>query len=359
VIDTRNSTCVGIVVSDGIVTPMPNAERTIPPSRNASIGCLAALERSKPRMKISSVVGKGGVLASMRLISLFAAVLMMSCVTADAEREYYEGRFDRAIALSPPELRAKYAAMKTFTMGGDWAPVMRLAAEAATSATGDAAKADALTWEAFTRYAHAMTSASDTYDAAIERADEALRLRRRIGEPRGLAEALFYRGLIAERQEDAAAARQLYNEALAIAEQNALQLEESYVQRHLGFLEKAAGNVVSARARLERSLHLREQLGFNVFLPFSLLSLAEVDTDTGDFSAAEGRFGQAAARARKLRFARTEVLIDLSWARLRVRQGRQVEARQLLVRALETSKRIGYQRGVLLAADRLAAADQR
>lgn len=291
----------------------------------------------------------------MKFSAAAVFVVFFACATGDAEREYYAGRFEKSIELADPARLAKYMSMRTFVMGGDFEPVIETAARAVESARTEQARAEALTWEAFARYARAMTSGSDDYGLATERADAALALRRRNRDPRGLAEALFYRGLIAERRNEQVEAVRYYTEALELAQRHGFAVEESYAQRHLGFMDQKRGDLVSARNRLKRSLDLRESAGFQVFVPFSVLSLAEIDTEMGDIERAEIAFRRAMSMAEDLRFDRLRVLIDLSWSRLREKEGRSEEARAMMRRALETSERIGYPRGIEIARQRLNA----
>jgi tetratricopeptide (TPR) repeat protein len=267
--------------------------------------------------------------------------LLIVALLSASERDYYAGRFDQAIANADDARKAKYMAMRTFVMGGDFSEAIATAERAYSAANDAATRAEALTWEGFARYAQAMTSGSNDYQSATERTNRALELRRQSGDARGIAEATFYRGLIAERTGDPAAALELYNEALEIAQRGGFALEESYALRHIGFIEQGRGDLISARKSLQRSFEIRERIGFNVFLPFSILSLAEIDTSLGRFDEAEKEFTRARAVARELGFRRLEVLVDLSWSELMVR------------RALRTSEEIGYPRGVDIARKRL------
>lgn len=290
---------------------------------------------------------------------LLLLALTVGCATAPvSERHYYAGRFGEAIAASTGARTAKYLTMKAFVSGGQYDEAIATAVRAQTS-TDPAEQAEALLWEGFARYAQVMTSGGDDYGEAADRIERAFALRRSIGERRGIAEAAFYRGLVAERQGDEESALKLYREALALAKAGGFALEESYAQRHIGFIERSRGDLSSARQRLERSRDLRERIGFRVFLPFSVLSLAETDVLLGRFEDAEREFARARALAATLGFRRLEVLVDLNWSELREKQNRGAEAADMLRRALKTSEEIAYPRGVQLARTRLDAIDRR
>ena len=273
---------------------------------------------------------------------------------SNPERHYFAGRLDDAIAGAEGPPKAKYLAMQAFVSGGDYSAAIDTAERAYSSTDDPVMQADALTWEGFARYAQAMTSGSDDYRVAKDRIERALTLRQRIGEPRGIAEATFYRGLVEERLGNKDDALQLYRRALEIA-RDRFALEESYAERHIAFIERDRGDLAAARHRLQRSLQLRERIGFRVFLPFSVLSLAEIDTALERYEVADREFARSRDLAKGLAFRRLEVLVDLGWSELREKQKRIDDADEMLQRALKTSQEIGYARGVQLATSRIAA----
>ncbi|WP_041825180.1 hypothetical protein [Streptantibioticus cattleyicolor] len=90
----------------------------------------------------------------------------------------------------------------------------------------------------------------------------------------------FRRGLIAENLAgDPAGARLAYRRAHAGATAYGDRLLCSFTRRHLAGLALRAGELAEARLGFTESLRLREELGYLIGMPPSLLSLAEVEQD--------------------------------------------------------------------------------
>ena len=85
--------------------------------------------------------------------------------------------------------------------------------------------------------------------------------------------------------------------AQALAEQAADRLTLSYVVRHLGFAELAAGRLEAARPLFEESVRLREELGFVPGVAAGKLALAELAAAAGDRDHAVKLLDEASALA--------------------------------------------------------------
>jgi tetratricopeptide (TPR) repeat protein len=111
---------------------------------------------------------------------------------------------------------------------------------------------------------------------AFSRAAE---LYRSHGDSRGEGEALFWVGTYHQviRQDDEAALPALQR-AHELASSAGDLLTLSYVVRHLGFVDAAAGRLAAARKLLEESVRLRRELAFMPGVAAGLLSLAELAT---------------------------------------------------------------------------------
>ena len=108
------------------------------------------------------------------------------------------------------------------------------------------------------------------------------------GEVRGEAEALFWVGCYHQVVHgDGEAALPWFARAKELAEAAGDELTLSYVERHLGFIDWAAGRAGQARSRFEKSLSLRRKLGFQAGTAAALLALAEFCASQGDTAEAD------------------------------------------------------------------------
>ncbi|MGH3680888.1 MAG: tetratricopeptide repeat protein [Natronosporangium sp.] len=120
--------------------------------------------------------------------------------------------------------------------------------------------------------------------ALFERAAQLYQL---LGDVRGEGEALFWVGTFHQVvRRDQAAAVPALERAHQLATLAGDKLTLSYVLRHLGFAEQAAGRVAAARERLEESVRLRREVGFLPGVAANLVGLAYL-------AAGEGRRDEA------------------------------------------------------------------
>ncbi len=115
--------------------------------------------------------------------------------------------------------------------------------------------------------------------ALFERAAE---LYRRLGDGRGEGEALFWVGTfhqVVRDNEDLALPALERSYELATRAGDKLTL--SYAARHLGFAEGKAGRFDGARNRLEESVRLRREIGFEPGVAAGLLALSELARHDG------------------------------------------------------------------------------
>ena len=108
------------------------------------------------------------------------------------------------------------------------------------------------------------------------------------GEVSGEAEALFWIGTYHQVVHGASeTALPSFVRAGELAETAGDELTLSYVERHLGFIDWAAGRAGQARSRFEKSLSLRRKLGFQAGTAAALLALAEFCASQGDTAEAD------------------------------------------------------------------------
>lgn len=114
------------------------------------------------------------------------------------------------------------------------------------------------------------------------------------------AEAQFFVGLMPQVGGDITTSGPPLAEALRTATAGRCDLEISYVLRHQGAERDAAGDKVAARDLMAQSLAIRQRIGFQVFVPYSLLSLADAEQAVGETGAARTHRQEALDLARQL-----------------------------------------------------------
>jgi hypothetical protein len=122
----------------------------------------------------------------------------------------------------------------------------------------------------------------------------------RLTQPCLKAEAQFFVALMPQIGGDIATSGPPLTEALRTATAGHCDLEVSYVLRHQAAEREAAGDKVRARDLMAQSLAIRQRIGFQVFVPYSLLSLADAEQAVGETQAARAHRQEALNLARKL-----------------------------------------------------------
>jgi tetratricopeptide (TPR) repeat protein len=93
--------------------------------------------------------------------------------------------------------------------------------------------------------------------------------------------------------DDDEAAEALLKRALALSRRANDPLNESYAERHLGYVEQSAGRLDAALARFNRSLVLRRSLDFPAGIAAALLALAELHLARGDLETVDTLLSEA------------------------------------------------------------------
>jgi tetratricopeptide (TPR) repeat protein len=128
--------------------------------------------------------------------------------------------------------------------------------------------------------------------------ERAVALHRQLGDIRGEGESQFWVGVFHQvvRGDDDAAGPPL-ERAWSLAQAAGDKLTLSYVVRHLGFAEMAAGRLDGARDLLEESVRLRREIGFAPGVAAGVLALAELAARAGDRDRAVALLDEATAIA--------------------------------------------------------------
>lgn len=128
--------------------------------------------------------------------------------------------------------------------------------------------------------------------------ERAVELYERLGDLRGLAEALFWTGTFHQVvREDTDAAVPLFERSYRLSGEAGDKLTQSYAARHLGFVEWAGGRADAARERLEESVRLRREIGFLPGVAAGVLAPAEHAAVNGRQEEAETLLEEAVATA--------------------------------------------------------------
>jgi tetratricopeptide (TPR) repeat protein len=126
----------------------------------------------------------------------------------------------------------------------------------------------------------------------------AAELYHRLGDERGEAEALFWVATYHQVvRDDSATALPVLERARGLATKAGDSLTLSYVLRHLGFVEQAAGRTAAARDLFLESTRLRREIGFHAGVAANLVGLAHLAADDGDPAAARRYLDEATAVA--------------------------------------------------------------
>jgi tetratricopeptide (TPR) repeat protein len=132
----------------------------------------------------------------------------------------------------------------------------------------------------------------------LEFFERAVELYRRLGDERGEADALFWVGTFHQVvREDHATALPSLERARELAARAGDSLTLSYVLRHLGFVEQAAGRPAATRDLFLESTRLRREVGFHAGVAANLVGLAYLAADDNEPDTADRHLEEAAAIA--------------------------------------------------------------
>ena len=131
--------------------------------------------------------------------------------------------------------------------------------------------------------------------AFFERAAE---LYRRLADASGEADALFWIGCLHQVVKgEGTTGRPYFEQSYALAKSVDDRRTMSYAVRHLGFVDKDAGDFDQAREKLTESVALRREIGFRPGEAAGLVALAYLAAETGDLPVALQHLDEAEAVA--------------------------------------------------------------
>ncbi len=181
--------------------------------------------------------------------------------------------------------------------------------------------------------------------------DRALQIYKELGDEIGLGEAMFYRGLVYQMQEENQRARQIFEQALALTKKTGDERMQSFVMRHIGYLQQTAGEVDAARANFQKSLELRKRNEIKVFVPFALIALADFEAEQKNSTEAINLIEQALPLSKAGNSPRAVYGGQLTLAKWYADEGKAAEAKKLAEQSRAGAEAFGDPSGIKEAED--------
>src|ERR1700730_8440855 len=177
-------------------------------------------------------------------------------------------------------------------------------------------------------YFNALDKAGD-WETPTEHFDRALKTFEELGDHIGLAEAMFYRGLVYQMQDQDKPAREIFDKALELTNRTGDERMRSFIVRHLAYEQQKAGEIDLARANFRESLRLRQQNEMHLFVPFAMLVLAELELDRKNNAEAGKLIEEAIPLSKSGNSPRALYSAQLLLAKLYAETGKTAEAKNL------------------------------
>jgi tetratricopeptide (TPR) repeat protein len=182
----------------------------------------------------------------------------------------------------------------------------------------EAAALDRLGWLVHFR---ALDQGVEQVDAAtVQREDalfqQAMTIFEEIGDPGGLAAALFGRGLVRQvLRRDWEGAMPLYQRALDLVQDNGDRLTRSEVHRHIGFFHMVREQFEAGLHHLRTSLELREQHGDPRWIASGTLAVGQAELIAGRPAVASCILREAVRQSKQARLRPQRVAQAELWLR--------------------------------------------
>jgi tetratricopeptide (TPR) repeat protein len=183
----------------------------------------------------------------------------------------------------------------------------------------------------------------------------ALQARKAWADLRELSESHFHLGLVAQFSGEAEFAMEQFRQAYDMAAQGNHKVEQSFAVRHIGFLHRAQGQLHAAYDCMAESLRLREEAGMKIYLPFSLLALADAALALDRSEEAERHYRAAKQAAVEIGNKRAQLLAALGLGRLHRALEDWTEARSSFLSARALAEEMGHQVALREALEALTA----
>ena len=181
----------------------------------------------------------------------------------------------------------------------------------------------------------------ENLDKATKLIDEVIVILEKLENTKYLSQAYFYRGLFFERRRQLESAEKWYILSHQLAKENNHLVEESFAVRHLAFVNMRRGNVEKCHDLLLESLNLREDAGFKIGIPYSILSMGDINTLLKDLDKAMEYYKSGYEYAIQIRNKPAQLIGLISIGRTYTRMGMYDEAASSLNKGIELAKEIG------------------
>ncbi|HEV2655535.1 MAG TPA: hypothetical protein VGT82_11270 [Ktedonobacteraceae bacterium] len=215
--------------------------------------------------------------------------------------------------------------------------------------------ADALCLLGQACYNKRLNTGEGDYDEALTYFQQALKLRERLRDTRGISEALFHCGLIHEQCQLDDRALAYYTDALQFAELYNHKLEKSFALRHIAGIAWRKGELDEALNYALTSLALREEIGFRSYLPFSHLLVGDIYKDRNDQENALMHYQNAQALAEEMDIKSAQVFSLLALGDMQLAQQDVDQARGNFERAHMLAEELQLPYALEAAQQRLCA----
>ncbi len=215
--------------------------------------------------------------------------------------------------------------------------------------------ADALSLVGQAHYYKKLNSDVGDYEEALTHFQQALAIREKLHDTRGISEALFYSGLIYEQLSLPEKAHASYTEALQFADLYNHKLEKSYALRHLAGMAEGKGDLDAALNYALTSLALREEIGFRVFLPYSHVLVGDIYLAREDSENAFINYQNAQGLAEEMGMKTALILSLLAIGNAQLVQGDKAQARENFQQAHTHAQELGITYALEEAAKKLDA----
>ncbi len=187
---------------------------------------------------------------------------------------------------------------------------------------------DALHALATCRYDNQFRVAKPDYGPTRRALQEAQALREKQQDPHRLAETIFYLGLVHERLDELKEAKTTYERALQIAAAAEDKLMMAYLYRHLADFQKPDRGLAGVLDYHQRSLRLREEVGFATGIVFASVAVAETLMDMKQPEQALPHYERALAVAQEIHVHRGAAYAHMGLAAVHHAAGHPDQARE-------------------------------
>ncbi len=216
--------------------------------------------------------------------------------------------------------------------------------------------ADALSLIGQVHYYKKLNSGEGDYEEALTYFQQALKIREKLRDTRGISEALFYSGLTYEQRSLFDSALESYTEALQFADLYNHKLEKSYALRHLAWLALDRKDLDAALNYALTSLALREEIGFRVYLPHSHILVGDIYLAREDSENALINYQNAQGLAEEMGIKNALIRSLLAIGTIQLIQADKVQAQENFQHAHTLAQELGIPFAIEEAAKKLAQA---